>query len=149
MRLARTQGNSRFAGRSQTFLGLLNISSGIVESGRARLQSCRIAPKGRRASAPEGRVFGTHRVLVQPKFLPIFVFLLLISFAQTGQAATQAKYLATVSYQQPGDNSGGKTSLSQQLVKESREAAGEDDQSQFKHSPSVQQIGRASCRERV
>ena len=46
-----------------------------------------------------------------------------------------------MSYQQPAKSSGS-PSLSQQLVKESREAAGEDDQSQFKHSPSVQFVAK-------
>jgi F-type H+-transporting ATPase subunit b len=73
--------------------------------------------------------------------LPIFVFLLFISFVQTGRAATRTAYFATVSYQQPAKSSGN-PSLSQQLVKESREAAGEDDQSQFKHSPSVQFVAK-------
>jgi len=70
------------------------------------------------------------------------IFLLLVPFAQTGQAATRAEYSAAATYQQSGGNSGGQTSLNQQLVKESREAAGEDDQSQFKHSPSVQFVAR-------
>jgi F-type H+-transporting ATPase subunit b len=46
-----------------------------------------------------------------------------------------------MSYQQSSDSSSG-SSLSQQLVKKSREAAGEDDQSQFKHSPSVQLVAK-------
>jgi len=90
--------------------------------GRARLQLCR---KGLRGL----RVF----------LLPIFIFLLLISFVQTGRAATRTAYSATVSYQEPAKSTRN-PSLSQQLVKESREAAGEDDQSQFKHSWSVRKL---------
>jgi F-type H+-transporting ATPase subunit b len=77
------------------------------------------------------------------KSLPIFVFavfLLLVPFAQTGRTAT--RLVSFSAYQQSGGNSDGQTSLSQQLVKESREAAGEDDQSQFKHSPSVQLVAK-------
>jgi F-type H+-transporting ATPase subunit b len=77
------------------------------------------------------------------KFLPLFaLFLPFISFAQTGRAATRTEYFGAVSFQQSGGNPRGQTSLSQQLVKESREAAGEDDQSQFKHSPSVRLVAK-------
>ena len=102
----------------------MRSASPRMELGRSRLQSCRKWPRGL-------RVF----------LLPIFVFLLFISFVQTGRAATRTAYFATVSYQQPAKSSGN-PSLSQQLVKESREAAGEDDQSQFKHSPSVQFVAK-------
>jgi F-type H+-transporting ATPase subunit b len=82
---------------------------------------------------------------VATTFLLLFAlatFTLLTSFVQTGRAATRPEYFAAAAYQQSGSNSGGQTSLSQQLVKESREAAGEDDQSQFKHSPSVQFVSK-------
>ena len=55
-----------------------------------------------------------------------------------GRAAVRSENFAAVSYQ--GGNSGGQTSLNQQPVKESREAASEDDQ--FKHSPSVQFVAK-------
>ena len=86
-----------------------------------------------------------NRMRQQRKVPAIFaaaIFLLLIPFAQAGRATTRAEYFAAASYQQSGSNSDGQTSLSQQLAKESREAAGEDDQSQFKHSPSVQFVAR-------
>jgi F-type H+-transporting ATPase subunit b len=74
----------------------------------------------------------------RPKFLLLFAlgtFLLLTWFALAARAATQQPSSAT-SHQQSSKSSG-QSSLSQQLAKETREAAGEDDQSQFKHSPSV------------
>lgn len=114
-----------------------------VESGSARLQSCRKEPGDVRVSAADVKNSGSDQVRQQTKVLPIFAFaivLLLIPFAQTGRAATRAEYLAAATYQQSGSNSGGQTSLSQQLVKESREAAGEDDQTKFKHSWSVQKL---------
>jgi F-type H+-transporting ATPase subunit b len=77
-----------------------------------------------------------------PAIFAVATFLLLIPFAQAGRATTRAGYFAAASHQQSGSNSGGQTSLNQQPVKESREAAGEDDQSQFKHSPSVQFVAR-------
>jgi F-type H+-transporting ATPase subunit b len=67
--------------------------------------------------------------------------LLLAWFAPAGQAATQEKS-SSMSDQQPSDSNGHKHSLSQQLVKESRKAAGEDDQEQFKQSPSVQLVAK-------
>ena len=63
-------------------------------------------------------------------------FLLLTWFALAGQAAPQEPSSPPTSHQQPSKASG-QHSLSQQLVRETREAAGEDDQSQFKQSPSV------------
>ncbi len=103
----------------------MRLASGHMELGSAPLQSRPTMGRNLRAS-----------------LLPIFIFLLLVSFALTGQAATQTAHFATVSYQQSDANSGGKTSLSQQLVKESREAAGEDDESQFKHSPPVRFVAK-------
>lgn len=114
-----------------------------VWMGRARLQSCRRVLKVVWALAPEETAFSSKRVRQKLKSLPIFVFavfLLLVPFAQTGRTAT--RLVSFSAYQQSGGNSDGQTSLSQQLVKESREAAGEDDQSQFKHSPSVQLVAK-------
>ena len=118
-----------------------NIPPGIVELGRARLQSCRKELKCDWASAPE---VSSDRARQQSTFLPLSalaIFLLLISFAQVGQAATRPDSFSAMSYQQSRDSSGG-SSLSQQQVKESREAAGEDDQSKFKHSWSVQKLAK-------
>lgn len=103
-----------------------------IESGGARLQSCRRQLKDLRALAPEGSL----RLRTQPRLLLIFAFttfLLLACFASPGQAAA--------SYQQPSVSSSS-SSLSQQLVKKSREAAGEDDQDQFKHSSSVRFVAK-------
>lgn len=76
-----------------------------------------------------------------PKFSLCFAaaaFLLLLWLASTPRAAGQAQPAAP----QPNTNSGRPGSLSQQLARESREAAGEDDQDQFKHSSSVQLVAR-------
>jgi len=64
------------------------------------------------------------------------ILLLLTWFALAGRAATQAPSSSPTSPQQPRHSSG-QHSLSQQLARETREAAGEDDQSQFKQSSSV------------
>jgi F-type H+-transporting ATPase subunit b len=111
--------------------------------GWARLRSCRKVLKRVWALAPEAKNFGSNRLCPQPKFLPLFafsIFLLLISFAPAGRAANRSEYFAAMSFQQSGGSSGQQSSLSQQLVKESREAAGENDQ--FKHSPAVQFVSK-------
>jgi F0F1-type ATP synthase membrane subunit b/b' len=51
---------------------------------------------------------------------------------------------SSVWLQQASNSSQKPRSLSQQLVKESREAAGEDDQAQFKHSGSVQWVAKVT-----
>jgi F-type H+-transporting ATPase subunit b len=81
----------------------------------------------------------------RPKFLPLAlaVFLLLTWFALAGRAATAQSSSSTKSHQESSKPSGG-NSLSQQLVKETREAAGEDDQAQFKRSPSVLWIAKVT-----
>ena len=74
----------------------------------------------------------------------LFVFaglLLPKCFASSGQAATPSAAPQAVSYQQSGQ-SAGEVPLSQQLVKETREAAGEDDAERFKHSSAVQLIAK-------
>jgi F-type H+-transporting ATPase subunit b len=63
--------------------------------------------------------------------------LLIVWFVPTGRAAAQ-ETPSSMSDQKSSDSNDHKRSLSQQLVKESRKAAGEDDEAQFKHSPSVQ-----------
>ena len=67
--------------------------------------------------------------------------LLLAFFAPESRALAQETSPST-SEQKSNDSQGHKHSLSQQLVKESRKAAGEDDESQFKHSPSVQFVAK-------
>ena len=74
--------------------------------------------------------------------IAVATFLFLTWFAPAGRASTRAANLSVVSYQQASDSSTGPRSLTKQLVKESREAAGEDDQEQFKHSASVQFVAK-------
>jgi len=79
----------------------------------------------------------------RPKLLLHFAcatFLLLTGFALAGQAVTRDASFSAVSQQ--SSEPAGQSSLSQQLAKESREAAGEDDQAQFKHSPSVRWVAK-------
>ena len=71
----------------------------------------------------------------------VFAAFLILTFAPT-ERATALVHLSAMSYQQPSEPSHGDHSLSQQLVKKSREAAGEDDHSQFKQSSSVQWVAK-------
>jgi F-type H+-transporting ATPase subunit b len=71
----------------------------------------------------------------------VATILLLACFAPAGRAVAQETSPST-SEQKANDSTGKKHSLSQQLVNESRKAAGEDDEAQFKHSPSVQFVAR-------
>ncbi|MGC1435738.1 MAG: ATPase [Terriglobales bacterium] len=70
-----------------------------------------------------------------------FAALLILTFPLTERATALTRFSA-VSHQEPSTPSHANHSLSQQLVKESREAAGEDDEAQFKHSPSVQFVAK-------
>jgi F-type H+-transporting ATPase subunit b len=70
-----------------------------------------------------------------------FAAFLILTFAST-ERASALTYFSTASYQQPNEPSHKNHSLSQQLVKKSREAAGEDDESQFKQSSSVQFVAK-------
>jgi len=74
----------------------------------------------------------------RPRFLLLFLTatFLLTFCAWAGRAAAQQPSSPGKSQPQSSDSSA-QRSLGQQLVKETREAAGEDDQSQFKHSSSV------------
>ena len=72
-------------------------------------------------------------------WFPASLVLLLSLFALAGRAAPRDASLRAVS-EQPSSKPSRQNSLSQQLVKETREAAGEDDQSQFKQSPSVRWV---------
>jgi F-type H+-transporting ATPase subunit b len=83
---------------------------------------------------------GKRKVLLP---FALAIFLLLTWLVLAGPAAAQEPSSSATSQQQSGKPSGG-NSLSQQLVKESREAAGEDDQSQFKHSSSVQWVAKVT-----
>jgi len=64
---------------------------------------------------------------------------LLVFFPTTGQTAQRTLSLSAL---QQSSAASDLSSLNRQLAKESREAAGEDDQSQFKHSPSVQLVAK-------
>ncbi len=75
------------------------------------------------------------------RLVAVTTFVLLTCFAVSGHAAQQATSTQT-SAQQPKSKSGGPGSLSQQLAKETREAAGEDETGQFKHSASVQFVAK-------
>jgi F-type H+-transporting ATPase subunit b len=70
-----------------------------------------------------------------------FVTFLLVTLAPT-ERATALDLAFSAVYQQPSEPSREHHSLSQQLVKKSREAAGEDDEAQFKQSPSVQFVAK-------
>jgi F-type H+-transporting ATPase subunit b len=78
---------------------------------------------------------------IQNLLFVLATILLLACFAPAGRAIVQDSPPST-SEQKSSDSNGQKHSLSQQLVKESRKAAGEDDESQFKHSPSVQLVAK-------
>jgi F-type H+-transporting ATPase subunit b len=71
------------------------------------------------------------------------MFLLFSWFALPGQAATRHVSFSAIFHQQSSKPSGN-DSLSQELVKKTREAAGEDDHSQFTHSPSVQWVANVT-----
>jgi F-type H+-transporting ATPase subunit b len=78
----------------------------------------------------------------RPKLSLVFAgvaFLLLSFLALPGRAVARSVASPAVSYQQ-SSASPGEEPLSQQLVKETREAAGEDDSAQFKHSSAVRLI---------
>jgi F-type H+-transporting ATPase subunit b len=72
-------------------------------------------------------------------FFSVATFLLLSWFALAGRAAAQAPSSPATPPQRSNSPSG-PNSTAQQLVRETREAAGEDDQ--FKHSPSVQFVAK-------
>jgi F-type H+-transporting ATPase subunit b len=93
-----------------------------------------LAPKNLRAA-------GRRRKFLLP--FAVATFLLLSWSAFAGHAAGQEPSSTTKSDEQSSKRSHGH-SLSQELVKESREAAGEDDASQFKHSPSVRWVAEAT-----
>ena len=70
---------------------------------------------------------------------------LLAWFAVTAQAATAATLISAAQQASPSpQHHSGQNSLGQQLVKETREAAGEDDAEQFKHSPSVVWVAKVT-----
>jgi F-type H+-transporting ATPase subunit b len=74
-------------------------------------------------------------------WFPASLAVMLSLFALVGRAAPRDASFLAISEQQSSRPSG-QGSLSQQLVKETREAAGEDDQSQFKQSPSVRWVAK-------
>jgi F-type H+-transporting ATPase subunit b len=73
----------------------------------------------------------------------VALFMFFVCYVPSGQAATRATYLSPViAQQEPTKTPEHSPSLAQQLTKESREAAGEDDEGQFKHSASVQWVAK-------
>jgi F-type H+-transporting ATPase subunit b len=76
-------------------------------------------------------------------FFVVATVLLLACFQPAGSAIAQ-ETSPSASEQKSSDSKGKTHSLSQQLVNESRKAAGEDDESQFKKSPSVQFVAKLS-----
>jgi F-type H+-transporting ATPase subunit b len=85
------------------------------------------------------------RQVLGPKRALLFAgaaLLLLSCFALSGQAATRGTTSLGMLYQQSSKASRKGPGLSQQLVKETRAAAGEDETSQFKHSSAVQLIAK-------
>ena len=74
--------------------------------------------------------------------LAVAMFVVVTGSALAGHALTTTAGASAMWLQQSSDASPKSGSLSQQLVKESREAAGEDDQAQFKHSPSVRWVAK-------
>jgi len=81
--------------------------------------------------------------LAFPSLVASATFLLLIWFAVAGRASAQDPSSSPASHQQSSKHSG-QHSLSQELVQQTREAAGEDEQSQFKHSPSVVWVAKVT-----
>lgn len=72
-------------------------------------------------------------------------FLLLTWFAPAAPAATRTTFFSVTQQATPSpEHHSGQNSLGQQLVKETREAAGEDDAEQFKHSSSVVWVAKVT-----
>jgi len=67
--------------------------------------------------------------------------LLLVWFPLAGRTVAQEPH-SSMPDQISSDSNSHKQSLNRQLVEESRKAAGEDDESQFKHSPSVRFVAK-------
>jgi F-type H+-transporting ATPase subunit b len=82
-----------------------------------------------------GTMAGRSRILL----FVLAMILLLAGFGSLSRAVAQA---SSTPDQKASDSNGKPRSLSQQLVNESRKAAGEDDETQFKHSSSVQFVAR-------
>jgi len=79
----------------------------------------------------------------KPKFLLSYVqFLLLTWIALSGSVAAAQPSSPALPHQRSKNSAG--QSLGQELVKETREAAGEDDQAQFTHSPSVVWVAKVT-----
>jgi len=87
-----------------------------AESARLAAEIIRIVL--RPGAAPVLQVVADDTVAYSKKPSAFTIVLLVISFAQVGRAANRAKFSA-ISYLQSSDSSNGRTSLSQQLAKES------------------------------
>ena len=89
----------------------------------------------RRARGQNFRTIPSQRKLLLSAFC---AFVLLTGFAVASRATTAVTFFSVAQQSRPSSQrNSGHDSLGQQLVKETREAAGEDDTEQFKHSPSV------------
>jgi len=72
-------------------------------------------------------------------------FVLLIGFALAARAATAVTFFSVAQQSSPSpEHHSRHDSLGQQLVRETREAAGEDDTEQFKHSSSVVWVAKVT-----
>jgi len=85
------------------------------------------------------RLSNTRRVVSLLWVVAGSAFLILTWGRQPAEGATRVS--CAILYQQPG-SSGDRPALGRQLAKESREAAGEDENAQFKQSSSVQLVAK-------
>jgi F-type H+-transporting ATPase subunit b len=72
----------------------------------------------------------------------LFVLATILLLAGFGLVSSAVAQESSTTDHKASDSNGKPRSLSQQLVNESRKAAGEDDETQFKHSSSVQFVAR-------
>ena len=96
----------------------------------------------RRARGQNFRTIPSQRKLLLSAFC---AFVLLTGFAVASRATTAVTFFSVAQQSRPSSQrNSGHDSLGQQLVKETREAAGEDDTEQFKHSPSVVWVAKVT-----
>lgn len=77
------------------------------------------------------------------RLLPLVILMAAFTIVSPVRSAYAAG-MVSFSPQQSNDGNNNQGSLSRQLARETREAAGEDDQSQFTHSPSVRWIAEVT-----
>ena len=84
---------------------------------------------------------GQHSLLLSI----FFIFVLLMGFALAARAAAGVTFSSVAQQSSPSpEHHSRQDSLGQQLVRETREAAGEDDTEQFKHSSSVVWVAKVT-----